>query len=119
MSASVVVVIMVLLLLAAGMAGFALRRQPPVAPPPVVEPDDMELDALRTRQRILDARGSELLERRAELDARRGTLGGDTAVAEAFEELERRLNCDEISEEQFEVEKIRILGGWSGIDTWS
>lgn len=90
---------------------FALRRQTPIAPPPVVEPAQKDLDALRARQRVLDARGSELLARRVELDARRGTLGGDTTIDAAFVELEQRLRCGEISEDEFEAEKIRLLGG--------
>lgn len=107
----IAVVIIVVLALAVGMAVFALRRQPAVSPPPLVKPDEEAYAARQAKQRVLDAHGAELLARRVELDARRGTLGGDSVVYSAFEELEQRLRAGEISEQEFETEKVRLLGG--------
>jgi hypothetical protein len=50
------------------------------------------------------------LERRAELDARRGALGGQSEIFDAFEKLEQRLRAGEITEDEFEAEKIHLLG---------
>ena len=63
------------------------------------------------RQKLLEERGSELIERRVELDARRGTLGGDAELLHKLELLEERRRKGEISEEAFEREKTRLLGG--------
>lgn len=55
--------------------------------------------------------GTELLARRVELDARRGTLGGNSGIDAEFDRLQQQLRAGEISEEQFEREKIRLLSG--------
>jgi hypothetical protein len=62
-----------------------------------------------TRMQALEDRGTELLERRVELDVRRGALGGQTRIHDAFVELEQRLRAGEISEEEFEREKVQLL----------
>ncbi len=109
MTLVIVVVVAVFVLLAIALALYALRRQPAPSPPPIVEPADDDLSERRARQAQLDEHGSELLERRVELDGRRGTLMGDTAIEDAFEDLERRRQQGDISDEEFEREKIRLL----------
>ncbi|HEX6506692.1 MAG TPA: hypothetical protein VF221_03580 [Chloroflexota bacterium] len=106
-----VAVIVVVLVLAAGVAVIALRRSRTAPPPPIaVEPE--EDPAVReARHHAIDEQGSELLERRVELDTRRGTLAGDDEVNDAFDELLKRLRSGEITEEQFEGEKVRLLSG--------
>lgn len=104
----IVIVIVVFLALAVGIAVLSRRRGLPV-PPPIVEPEE-DPDVRRARQQELNERGQELLERRVELDARRGTLLGHSDVYAKFEDLEDRLRSGEISEDEFEAEKIRLLG---------
>lgn len=111
MTPSVVVVFVLFLALAAGLAAIALRREPS-PPPDFPQPgaaDDAE--ARHAVHQMLDERGTELLRRRVDLDLRRGTLGGNTEVYEAFEALEARLRAGDISEDEFEREKVRLLGG--------
>jgi hypothetical protein len=110
MNALVIVVILVFLALAVGLSAVALRREktPPRLPEVEREGDNLERQA---RHDVLDERGSELLKRRVDLDMRRGTLGGNTEVYEAFEQLESNLRAGKISEDEFEREKIRLLGG--------
>jgi hypothetical protein len=111
MTAAIIVVVVVFLILALGLAAIALRREKS-PPPPIAEPEPGEDPAERhARQQALDERGTELLQRRVDLDMRRGTLGGNTEVYQAFEELESRLRAGEISEDEFEREKVRLLGG--------
>jgi hypothetical protein len=108
---AIVIVVIVFLGLAAGIALVASRR-PAVAPPPppeIIEDDDAE--ARRARQALAAERGTELLERRIALDARRGTLGGDTQLYDALEDLQERLRSGQISEDEYEQEKVRLLGG--------
>jgi hypothetical protein len=103
-----ILIIIALVALAAGLAVYALRHEAP--PPPEVP--GAEGGAARDQQHdLLEARGQELLERRIELDGIRGPLMGNTAVFEAFVALEERLRSGEIDEEEFEREKIRLLGG--------
>lgn len=111
MSLWIVVVVLIVLALAAGMAVFALRRSPSPPPPPVVVPEEEDPAVRRARHQVLEERGTELLERRVELDAKRGTLVGDSVVYDAFEALEDRLRAGEITPDEFEREKIRILSG--------
>jgi uncharacterized membrane protein len=111
MTAAIIFVVVVFLVLALGLAAIALRREKS-PPPPLREPERGEDPAERhARQQALDERGTELLQRRVDLDMRRGTLGGNTEVYQAFEELESRLRAGEISEDEFEREKVRLLGG--------
>ena len=106
---ALLVILLIFVILGAAIAVAAVRRREAEPPsPPLLEEDP----ATRVeRQEALEARGTELLHRRIELDTRRGPLGGETAVYEAFVELERRLRAGEISEADFETEKIRLLGG--------
>jgi uncharacterized membrane protein len=90
----------------------ARARSPAAAPrrPGTVQPheDAAEREA---RHQAVDELGTELIERRVELDSRRGTLGGDRDLLEALDRLEERRRNGEISDEQFEAEKVRLLGG--------
>lgn len=99
-----------ILLLLAGLVILALR--PRAAPsPPAVAPS-IEVSSREEARQLADQRGKELLERRALLDARRGALFGMTGVDEAFTQLEERLARGEMTPEEFELEKIRLLGGY-------
>lgn len=92
-------------------AVFLLRRTRGAAPPPVVEtPPEVDHDR-EIRREAAQRQGTELLERRVELDGRRGPLAGDASIDAAFDRLEERLRAGEISEDEFEAEKIRLLGG--------
>jgi len=64
-----------------------------------------------SRERAVEQRGAELLERRIELDSRRGMLGGRDDIEAELERLENRMQAGEITEEDFEREKIRLLEG--------
>jgi len=91
-------------------AALWLRR--PAPPPPAPSPSPPEDQAeRRARQRAVNERGTELLERRVELDARRGALEGDFGLSEALDRLDERRRRGNISEEDYEAEKIRLLGG--------
>ncbi len=108
----IVVILLVLLVLVAGVVVLARSQATPV--PPLVAETPREDPALRrARQEALDRQGTDLLERRVELDARRGTLGGDSDVYDAFEQLEARFQRREMSEQEFEEAKVRLLGGTS------
>lgn len=74
-------------------------------------PEDAETSARAARHAVVDAHGTELIERRVDLDARRGTLGGDTSLDDAFTRLQERFTCGEITEEQFEHAKLHLFGG--------
>lgn len=65
----------------------------------------------RSRQAALAPIENALLQRRVDLDARRGMLGGDSDLLEELDELERRRAAGGISEADFEAEKVRLLGG--------
>jgi hypothetical protein len=75
---------------------------------PEVEEDQQ---ARHARHQQLDERGAELLQRRVDLDMRRGTLGGNTELYDALEQLESRLRAGDIGEDEYEREKVRLLGG--------
>jgi hypothetical protein len=106
----VVVAVLLFLLFAGFLAAVALRRQRPPPPVPAAEPEEQDASTI-ARHELLEQRGTELLQRRVDLDARRGTLGGNTEVYEAFERLEADLRAGTISESEFEQEKVRLLGG--------
>jgi len=72
---------------------------------------DAETSAREARHAVVEAHGTELIERRVDLDARRGTLGGDTSLDDAFTRLQERFERGDITEEQFEHAKIRLFGG--------
>lgn len=105
----IVVILVVVLGLAVGLV--VLRRQRPAPLPPAVTelPEDPGLR--EARHRVIEQRGTELLDRRVDLDQRRGTLAGDSVVDNALDVLESRYRAGEISEDDFEAGKIRILGG--------
>lgn len=107
----VLLIVVVVLLLGSILAWVLLRRQRFVPPPPVVPEPQEDPAARAARHQVIDQRGTELLDRRVDLDQRRGTLAGDSAVYDAFDQLERRFHAGEMSEDEFEAEKIRILGG--------
>jgi len=85
------------------------------AAPPVddIAAEDLEEEPAerRSRQAALEPIENALLQRRVDLDARRGMLGGDSDLLEALDELERRRVAGEMSEAAFEAEKVRLLGG--------
>lgn len=107
----VLIAIVLFLILAALVLAIVLRRPQTSLPPTPPTEDDTESAARRQRHEALDVRGSELIERRVELDARRGTLGGDTDLERSLDQLYQRLEAGEIGEQEFEAEKIRLLGG--------
>jgi len=85
------------------------------AAPPVddIAAEDLEEEPAerRSRQAAREPIENALLQRRVDLDARRGMLGGDSDLLEALDELERRRVAGEMSEAAFEAEKVRLLGG--------
>lgn len=85
------------------------RRFPAALPTPVLPAADSRAD--ETRRQAVQVQGSELLERRVELDSRRGTLTGDQQVFDALVEVQNRFQRGEISESEYEAEKVRLLGG--------
>ena len=102
-------IVVLILGLALALVVFRRRRLTPPAP---VEAVTQESAAVRgARHRVIEERGTELLERRVDLDARRGTLTGDSRVDDALVRLEQRFRAGEISEDQFEAGKVQILGG--------
>jgi hypothetical protein len=104
--------IVVVLVLALGTAAILLLRRRRPVPLPVPEaPPKVDPAAEAARHKAIDERGSALLERRVDLDARRGTLTGDSAVYDAFDRLEAQFRAGQISEDEFEARKILILGG--------
>ncbi len=72
---------------------------------------DAETSERAARHAVVEAHGTELIERRVDLDTRRGTLGGDTSLDDAFTRLQERLERRDITEEQFERAKIHLFGG--------
>lgn len=103
----------ILLVVVLSVGVLAMRRPPRSLQPPVSPPESAEdeLEERRARKRVLQAQEDELLDRRVALDQRRGTLGGDTELFDALDHLERRFEAGDISEDEFETEKIRLLGG--------
>jgi len=74
------------------------------------EPEEEPADR-RSRQAALEPIENALLQRRVDLDARRGTLDGDSDLLETLDELERCRAAGGMSEADFEAEKMRLLGG--------
>lgn len=107
----VVLVVCVLVVLVAAVVVVYWRRPRPVLPPAPTVRQEEDQSARRSRKQAADQLGSALIERRLQLDSRRGTLQGDAALDDAFDRLQERLQRGEISEEEFEAEKIRLLGG--------
>jgi hypothetical protein len=84
------------------------RRVSPARSPQPIAPVEDEAHR-RERQNAAEEIGTELIQRRVALDGRRGPLAGDTLLLDEFERLEQRLHAGEISEDEFEAEKIRLL----------
>lgn len=103
--------LIVVVILGLVLALVVFRRQRLTPPPPAQTAPQESLAAREARHQVIEQRGSELLERRVELDARRGTLTGDSSIDAALDRLEHRFRAGEISEDQFEAQKIQILGG--------
>lgn len=105
-----VLLVVLLLLFAVATASIVLRRRPP-GPPDLSSKSDAIEEVRRERQRAAEALGAELLDRRVQLDSRRGPLAGYSQIDEQFHALEQRLQAGEITEEEFEGAKSRLLGG--------
>jgi uncharacterized membrane protein len=105
-----ILLVVLLVLFAVATASIVLRRRPP-APPDLSARSEAIEEVRRERQRAAEALGTELLDRRVQLDARRGPLAGYSQIDEEFRALEQRLQAGEITEEEFEREKSRLLGG--------
>lgn len=106
-------IVVLLLAACALMIWLAVRyrtRSAAGAGPAPAEPA-VDVVAEEMRRRALQQRGTELIERRVDLDMRRGPLGGDVDLAEELDRLSQRLASREIDEREFESEKIRLLGG--------
>jgi uncharacterized membrane protein len=107
-----IVVIVLLVLFIAAVSAFVWRQRAPAPPPPLpISPAQEDIAEREARHQQLEAIGNELLDRRVALDTRRGPLGGDASLNAAFDDLEARLRSGQISEEEFEAEKVRLLGG--------
>lgn len=108
------VVVLVAIILIVVVIAVAVTVVMPEAAPALPEPPALERppppDHTAEREQA-ESIGTELLSRRVQLDARRGALQGDTAIEGEFDRLLQKLQSGEISEEQFEREKIRLLGG--------
>jgi hypothetical protein len=107
------VVLVVLLGAGAVAALLAYRRfqRGSAGPAPTVASTPAERAARHARQTEVETRGEELLERRVSLDSKRGTLGGDNTLYDALDELQKRRQEGQISEVEFEREKVRLLSG--------
>lgn len=106
------VIILLAIALLAGVLAAVVLLQPPVAPePPGPKPAPVEDADLADRRRAAEQIGTQLLERRVELDGRRGPLQGHDELDLQFTRLEEQLRSGSISDEEFEAEKIRLLGG--------
>lgn len=87
----------------------ALRRR--VSGPEPIRPALPEPPESVERRRAAQELGDELLARRIALDSRRGTLAGNSELDDALVRLEEKARNGEISESEFEAEKVRLLGG--------
>lgn len=103
--------VVIFLLIAGGGTLLLSRRLEREVAPAKLDSEDEDSLPRHVRESQLQAHGTELLTRRIALDGRRGTLGGDDRVYDAFERLLHRRNAAEISEEEFETEKVRLLEG--------
>ncbi|GAC1326404.1 MAG: hypothetical protein NVS2B16_06900 [Chloroflexota bacterium] len=87
----------------------SLRRRPAAEQVEAAPAGEADRVAREERRHMADERGSELIQRRIDLDTRRGTLGSYFDVNDAFTRLEQRFKDGEISEEEFEAEKVQLL----------
>jgi hypothetical protein len=104
---TVVLALLALALLVAGGVSLRPMLMPSPTPPPTLE----DLTERRDREAALAEQEDALLDRRVLLDASRGTLGGDVQLDQALVDLEARYRSGAISEEVFEAEKVKLLGG--------
>ena len=102
--------LILLVLFAVASAAIVLRRSAPT-PPTRSERSEAIDEIRRERQRASEALGSVLLDRRVQLDSRRVALQGVSHIEDQVHELEERLQAGEITEDQFEQEKSRLLSG--------
>src|SRR5579884_1581211 len=103
-----IISIVVIMLILAFLVARARRNYAAEVAPMISEEPAEDRSA---EHRLLDEKGTELIERRVNLDARRGTLGGDANLLEQLDELTVRHNLGEISDDEYEAEKVRLLGG--------
>jgi hypothetical protein len=109
---TLIVLIVVLLLLAAAIAFIIWRGSAVESTRQQTAGPETGSEAERTdRVDALEDLGDDLLQRRVELDSRRGTLAGQTDLFDELEKLDQRFRLGEISEDEFEAEKFRILSG--------
>jgi predicted Zn-dependent peptidase len=108
----IVIALLVLAILGAG-SWLLLRAwsRPPATPAAESEEREPAPEPRHARRQEIEELGTELIQRRMALDARRGPLGGNTDLDEALGRLEDRFRAGEISEQEFEREKVRLLGG--------
>ncbi len=107
-----ILVVVLVVLVVAGALTLILLRRTRTASLPVVETEPENNGAAREAlHRVIEERGTELLDRRVDLDARRGTLAGDSQVYDAFDRLQAQFRSGDISEEEYEAGKICLLGG--------
>lgn len=111
MSIWLILVIALILLSAVVIAAVLLRSRSSALPAHAYEASEANLGERQQRQQAVESLGRDLLDRRIALDARRGTLQGNAALDEELDDLERRRRAGEISEDEFERRKIRLLGG--------
>jgi len=112
MSEILIIAVAVCIVIGAVLGLVYLRRDSrtsPLPPPTTVRQEDD--DARLSRRRVVDRRGSELIARRVLLEDRQDTLGGDADLSDALDRLERRRRGGEITEQEFEAEKVRLLSG--------
>ncbi len=108
---TIVAVCALILFAVCGIIYVARRNRPGAPEAPVAPPTPGNTEERRLRQQRIDLQGTELLARRVVLDGRRGTLGGDSDLLDAMSTLEERYHRGDITEDEFEAEKIRLLGG--------
>ena len=110
MATWLILVIALVVLLAFAVAAVLLRTRAAVPPVRVREPSE-DFEERQQRQRAVESLGRDLLDRRVALDARRGPLQGNMTLDEELDDLERSFRSGEITEDEFERRKIRLLGG--------
>ncbi|HZU13638.1 MAG TPA: hypothetical protein VFB58_12430 [Chloroflexota bacterium] len=105
MSVWLFVIVAVLVLSIGALAVIAVRgrRQRDQAPPIETMPVDP------AQERATRQASDTLLGRRVELEDNRGALAGHDDIEVAFDRLEARLTAGEITPDDYEAEKIRLL----------
>jgi hypothetical protein len=90
---------------------FVFRHRSDVSSAPAEARTSEEDREQEARREATSQRGTELLERRVSLDARRGALGGNEDLLSSLDDLERRYTEGQLSEAAYEQEKTRLLEG--------